>query len=69
METARARLAPLLEGHELTAGMSIRIHGDHLILARSDPETEAGTTDRVRLTRLVSKGTPADGSARRSPAP
>jgi hypothetical protein len=52
METARARLAPLLEGHELTAGMSIRIYGDHLILARSDPETEAGTADRVRLTRL-----------------
>ncbi len=52
LEAARARLVPMLEDNELTAGMNVRIHGDHLILARSDPETEAETTDRVRLTRL-----------------
>lgn len=52
METARARLVPLLEDNELTAGMYVRIHGDHLILARSDPGADDDPTDRVRLTRL-----------------
>ncbi len=52
MEAVRTRLLPLLEDSELTAGMSVRTYGDHLILARSDPETEAGATDCVRLTRL-----------------
>jgi hypothetical protein len=52
MNEARARLVPLLEDSELTAGMCVRIHGDHLILARSDPGTDANLTDRVRLTRL-----------------
>lgn len=52
MEADRARLVPLLEDSELTAGMSVRIHGDHLILARSDAGREANLIDRVRLTRL-----------------
>jgi hypothetical protein len=52
MEAARARLLPLLEENELTAGMCVRIHGDHLILARSGTGTETEATDRVRLTRL-----------------
>jgi len=52
MEAARARLVPLLEHNPLTAGMCVRIHGDHLILARSDPGSQAEATDRVRLTRL-----------------
>ncbi len=52
MEAARARLVPLLETNELTAGMSVRVHGDHLILARSDPGTDTDLIDRVRLTRL-----------------
>ncbi len=52
MEAARARLVPLLEDNELTAGMSVRIYGDHLILARSDTGTEMDLSDRVRLTRL-----------------
>ncbi len=52
MEAARARLVPLLETNELTAGMDVRVHGDHLILARSDSGTHTDPTDRVRLTRL-----------------
>jgi hypothetical protein len=52
MEAARARLLPLPEAHELTAGMCVRVHGDHLILARSDPGTDPDLIDRVRLTRL-----------------
>ena len=52
MEAARARLLRLLDHNELTAGMRVRIHGDHLILARSDPGSPAEATDCVRLTRL-----------------
>jgi len=52
MEAARARLVPLLEDNQLTAGMSVRIHGDHLVLARNDPDPEGEPSDRVRLTRL-----------------
>jgi hypothetical protein len=52
MEAARARLVPLLEDHESTAGICVRIHGEHLILARTDPGTDADPTDRMRLTRL-----------------
>ena len=53
---ARAQLATLLEQHTVTTGMSIRVHGDNLILGRPDPA--AGTSrpqhdDRVRLTRLT----------------
>ena len=52
MQAAYACLVPLLEADALTAGMRVRIHGDHLILARSDRDPESETTDRVRLTRL-----------------
>ena len=52
MDAARDRLVPLLEANELTAGMCVRVHGDHLILARSDPGADPDPTDRARLTRL-----------------
>ena len=55
METARTRLGRLLKEHELTAGMSVRIHGDHLLLGRNEPsvgDAESETVDRIRLTRL-----------------
>ncbi len=55
MIAAQTKLQDLLEQHELTAGMYVRIHGDHLILGRAEsipgtPEKE--NLDRVRLTRL-----------------
>jgi hypothetical protein len=55
MRAAQTKLRGLLGQHELTAGMYVRVHGDHLILGR--PETIPGTSqtencDRVRLTRL-----------------
>ena len=55
MLAAQTKLQDLLEQHELTAGMYVRIHGDHLILGRTEsipgtPEKE--NLDRVRLTRL-----------------
>jgi hypothetical protein len=55
MQTDRDRLAKLLEKHRLTAGMYVRVHGDHLIMGRKekfDPDSEAVDDDRVRLTRL-----------------
>ncbi len=58
MERARARLAKLLEKNSITSGMSIRIHGDHLILGRPDakaPSRRPADEDRVRLTRLSSR--------------
>jgi len=55
MQTARDELGTLLEKHELTEGMYVRTHGDHLIVGRReifDSETIEG--DRVRLTKLSS---------------
>jgi hypothetical protein len=58
MKQARQQLAGLLEQHPVTSGLSIRVHGDHLILGRRDTEahqTEPADEDRVRLTRLSSR--------------
>jgi|TARA_B100000959_G_C14970319_1_gene619423 hypothetical protein len=55
MESTRIRLAKLLDGHPTTSGMSVRVHGDHLILARLEtlpPATRPEDDDRVRITRL-----------------
>ena len=50
MDTAQGQLTRLVEGHEITAGMSVRVHGEHLIIGR----LEQGRLDsRVRLTRLA----------------
>ena len=57
MEPARANLLALLSEHELNAGMSVRIHGDHLILGRDQvlaPGEEPETIESVRFTRLSS---------------
>jgi len=51
------QLTTLLEQSEVTAGMYVRVHGDHLILGRREPVGPAGEledTDRVRLTSLSS---------------
>lgn len=45
---AQTRLVGLLEEHELTAGMCVRVHGDHLIVGREAEHPD----DRVRLTRI-----------------
>ena len=57
MVQTRAQLAELLEQHAVTSGMTLRIHGDHLILGRPDTDPGEGKSlddDRVRLTRLNS---------------
>lgn len=55
MQRAQAQLTQLIADHPVTAGMSIRVHGDHLILGRADPEAPSRKPhddDRVRLTQL-----------------
>ena len=55
MESTRIQLVKLLDGHPTTSGMSVRVHGDHLILARPEtltPKRRPEDDDRVRITRL-----------------
>jgi len=55
MGTAESKLKSLLQAHEPTAGLYVRVHGDHLILGRHEPigpNGEIEKDDRVRLTRL-----------------
>ena len=55
MQTAQAQLEQLLEGHELTAELYVRVHGDNLIMGRQEPlgpDGQLEDDDRVRLTRL-----------------
>ncbi len=57
MLAAQSKLQSLLDQHELTTGMYVRVYGDHLILGRAEtlPEnSELEKIDRVRLTRLSS---------------
>lgn len=49
---AQTRLMGLLEEHELTAGMCVRVHGDHLIVGREAEHGAEDPDDRVRLTRI-----------------
>lgn len=51
MQAAQERLSTMVAAHAATAGMYIRVHGDHLILGRVE---EGQSEDRVRLTKLVS---------------
>jgi len=56
MRAAQAELRRLLEANETTAGMYVRIHGDHLIAGRTEPAGADGTLeddDRVRFTLLT----------------
>jgi hypothetical protein len=57
MQAAQTKLEALLEQSEITAGMYIRVHGDHLIVGRwhTGPQGKKEKDDRVRLTRLSSQ--------------
>ena len=55
MRVAESNLKGLLEAHPPTAGMYVRVHGDHLVLGRQEPIGPKGqfeNDDRVRLTQL-----------------
>lgn len=55
MRAAESKLRSLLDAHEPTASLYIRVHGDHLILGRREPvgpSAQMENEDRVRLTRL-----------------
>lgn len=49
MHADETTLIKLLQAEQLTAGMYVRVHGDHLIAGRSEP---LENDDRVRFTRL-----------------
>ena len=56
MRGAQAKLVKLLEGDKITAGMYVRVHGDHLIAGRTErlgPEQAPENDDRIRFTRLA----------------
>jgi hypothetical protein len=53
---AEVTVKGLLEAHQPTTGMYVRVHGDHLILGRQEPTGPNGeleNSDRVRLTQLA----------------
>ena len=55
MRVAESKLRGLLDVHEPTADLDVRVHGDHLILGRPEPigsSDQMENDDRVRLTRL-----------------
>ena len=55
MRVAQTKLVKLLQADQLTAGMYVRVHGDHLIAGRNErlgADTTADIDDRVRFTRL-----------------
>lgn len=55
MRAAQTKLAKLLAADAITAGMYVRVHGDHLIAGRTDaigPKQDPENDDRVRFTRL-----------------
>ena len=55
MRAAESKLRGLLDGHESTASLYVRVHGDHMILGRREaigPTGQMENDDRVRLTRL-----------------
>ena len=58
VKQARIQLTELLEQSEITAGMYVRVYGDHLIAGRKEPggsNGELDDDDRVRFTRLSSR--------------
>jgi hypothetical protein len=55
MRAAESKLRGLLDAHDRTAGLCVRVHGDHLIVGHREPigpNGEVENDDRVRLTRL-----------------
>ena len=55
MRIAESKLRGLLDAHEQTADLYVRVRGDHLILGRHESVAPGGQmedADRVRLTRL-----------------
>jgi hypothetical protein len=55
MRVAQTKLVKLLQADQVTAGMYVRVHGDHLIAGRNErvgADRSAENDDRVRFTRL-----------------
>ena len=55
MRIAESKLRGLLDAHEPTTDLYVRVHGNHLIIGRREPigsSDQMENDDRVRLTRL-----------------
>jgi len=55
LRNGAAELEKLLAAESVTAGMVVRVHGDHLLVGRECDEMDDGEAvidERVRLTRL-----------------
>ncbi len=55
MQVAQSKLRELLDRHEQTVGLYVRVRGENLILGRPEPlgsKGEMENDDRVRLTGL-----------------
>ncbi len=55
MRIAESKLKSLLEAHPPTAGLCVRVHGNHLIVGRQEPigpNGQLANDDRVRLTQM-----------------
>jgi ribosomal protein L27 len=55
IRAAQTKLVQLLQADEVTAGMYVRVHGDHLIAGRNErlgADPTAENDDRVRFTKL-----------------
>lgn len=55
MRVAQTKLMELLQADQVTAGMYVRVYGDHLIAGRNErlgADSTAEIDDRVRFTRL-----------------
>jgi len=55
MRVAQSKLVKLLQADQISAGMYVRVHGDHLIAGRNErlgADPTAENDDRVRFTRL-----------------
>jgi hypothetical protein len=60
-QTVQTRLITLLEKSEMTAGMDVRIYGDHLILGRTEPGPKGAEPEIVECVRLTRLSSPAFG--------
>jgi hypothetical protein len=61
MSTAQEALVTLLEQSELTLGMLVRVHGDHLILGRDQQLEPDGPPERIETIRFTHVGSSTFG--------
>ncbi len=58
MRIAELRLTRLLSGHNKSAGLYVRVHGDRLIMTRREPPGPDGELENDKRVRLASRSAP-----------